>query len=64
MMSTIYAANYAQCSPPPAEKFNKGIWLEMGYLTTAWAQEYGSVWVITGPVVLEGQPSGWIGQGG
>lgn len=48
---------------PQRKAFNKGIWLEMEYLTAAWAQEYGDVWVITGPVVLDGRPSGWAGQG-
>lgn len=48
---------------PQRDTFNSGIWQEMEYLTGAWAQEYGAVWVITGPVVIDNQPSGWIGQG-
>ena len=48
---------------PQRSTFNSGIWQELEYLTGAWAQEYGSVWVITGPVIIDDQPSGWIGQG-
>lgn len=49
---------------PQRDEFNSGIWLELEYLTAAWAQKYGAVWVITGPVVIDGQPSGWIGNEG
>jgi endonuclease G len=49
---------------PQRSKFNSGIWLDMEYITTAWAQEYGKVWVITGPIYIDGKPSGYIGEGG
>ena len=47
---------------PQRKKFNRGIWLDMEYLTAAWAQRYGAVWVITGPVFYNGAPKEWIGE--
>lgn len=47
---------------PQRSRFNGGIWLDLEYITTAWAQRYGSVWVMTGPVYIDEQPSGYIGQ--
>ena len=44
--------------------FNRGIWLDLEYLTAAWAQRYGQVWVITGPVFLEDTASNFIGDAG
>lgn len=49
---------------PQRKGFNNGIWKEMELLTAAWAQEYGDVWVITGPVIVDQKPSGWIGEEG
>ncbi|XPS86627.1 putative DNA/RNA non-specific endonuclease [Desulfosarcina variabilis str. Montpellier] len=47
---------------PQRNRFNGGIWLDLEYLTAAWAQKYGSVWVITGPIVIDEMPSGYIGE--
>jgi hypothetical protein len=44
--------------------FNRGPWFELECKTGAWANEYGAVWVITGPVFLEGRPSAWLGNPG
>jgi endonuclease G, mitochondrial len=49
---------------PQWGKFNRGIWLDLEYLTAAWAQRYGQVWVITGPVFLEDTASNFIGDPG
>lgn len=49
---------------PQRSKFNSGIWQELEMLTGAWAQRYGAVWVITGPIVIDGDPSGRIGEEG
>ena len=49
---------------PQRNRFNGGIWLDLEYLTGAWAQRFGSVWVVTGPVVIDGKPSGFIGEQG
>lgn len=40
------------------------IWLNLEYLCADWAEEYGAVWVICGPVVFGGKPSSWIGDEG
>ncbi|WP_215426428.1 DNA/RNA non-specific endonuclease [Agarivorans albus] len=48
---------------PQRKKFNSGIWLDLEYITSAWAQEYGKLWVITGPIYIDGMPSGYIGEG-
>jgi endonuclease G len=49
---------------PQRHEFNAGIWKDLEDLTGAWAQESGSVWVITGPVVLDLAPTGFIGDEG
>ncbi|CAH7218635.1 exported hypothetical protein [Vibrio chagasii] len=47
---------------PQRAKFNEGIWLDLEYITSAWAQEYGKLWVVTGPIYIDGMPSGYIGE--
>ncbi|MAE92318.1 MAG: nuclease [Pelagibaca sp.] len=47
---------------PQRATFNKGIWLDLEYITSAWADKYGSVWVITGPIYVNEKPSGYIGE--
>lgn len=47
---------------PQRSKFNEGIWLDLEYITSAWAQEYGKLWVVTGPIYIDGMPSGYIGE--
>ena len=47
---------------PQREQFNRGIWLDMECLTGAWANQYGAVWIVTGPVFYERQPKEWIGE--
>ena len=47
---------------PQRSKFNGGIWLNLEYITSAWAQKYGSIWVITGPIYLDGLASGYLGE--
>ena len=49
---------------PQRPKFNRGIWQSLEYLTGAWAQNYGKVWVIQGPVFYEGKTLAWIGDQG
>ena len=49
---------------PQRPKFNQGIWLNLEYLTGAWAQTYGTVWVIQGPVFYQGKTLAWIGDEG
>lgn len=47
---------------PQWAKFNQGIWLDLEKLTAAWAQHYGRVWVITGPIFAEKSPHHFIGD--
>lgn len=49
---------------PQRPKFNRGIWQNLEYLTGAWAQEYGRIWVIQGPVFYKRKPLAWIGDEG
>ena len=49
---------------PQRPKFNQGIWQNLEYLTGAWAQTYGTVWVIQGPVFYQGKTRAWIGDEG
>jgi len=47
---------------PQRSKFNGGIWLDLEYITAAWAQRYGKIWVMTGPIYIDNDPSGYIGE--
>ncbi len=49
---------------PQRPKFNQGIWQNLEYLTGAWAQNYGKIWVIQGPVFYKGKIPTWIGDEG
>ena len=49
---------------PQRPKFNQGIWQNLEYLTGAWAQTYGTVWVIQGPVFYQRKTLAWIGDEG
>lgn len=47
---------------PQRSKFNSGIWLDLEYITSAWADTFGSIWVITGPIYLDQYAYAFIGQ--
>jgi endonuclease G, mitochondrial len=47
---------------PQRQRFNGGIWLDLEDLTAAWAQHYGAVWVITGPIFADKAPHAFVGQ--
>ena len=47
---------------PQRGAFNSGIWQDLECRTGAWANQYGVVWIITGPVFYEGKPKEWIGE--
>ena len=47
---------------PQRAQFNQGIWLDLEEMTAAWAQRYGEVWVITGPVFIDKSASAWLGE--
>ncbi len=48
---------------PQLHEFNDGIWGDLEDLTAGWADEFGQVWVICGPVFDNKKPSKWIGDG-
>jgi competence ComEA-like helix-hairpin-helix protein len=47
---------------PQRDEFNSGIWLDLEIKTAEWADLYGSVWIITGPVFYDGKPRAWLGE--
>ena len=49
---------------PQLHKFNAGIWLDLENLTQDWADKYGKVWVICGPVFMKNRPRRYIGDAG
>ena len=49
---------------PQRPNFNRGIWQNLELLTGAWAQVYGRIWVIQGPVFFQGRTLTWIGEEG
>ncbi len=49
---------------PQKAKLNQGIWLNLEDKTAEWADEFGSVWIMTGPIVFNNKPSKWLGQTG
>ncbi len=48
---------------PQREYFNSGIWQNLENLTADWADTYGTVWIITGPIFKNKKPSRWLGEG-
>lgn len=49
---------------PQIHRFNAGIWLDMEKLTQKWADKYGKVWVICGPVFMKNRKRRYIGDEG
>lgn len=47
---------------PQRHEFNAGIWLDLERLTGAWAQKYGRVWVVAGPIFDGKKPSSYLGE--
>lgn len=47
---------------PQRQSYNAGSWLSLECLTGAWANRYGAVWIVTGPIFDNRQPSTWIGE--
>lgn len=57
-----YNTHYLLNAVPQRSTFNRGIWLDLEELTAAWAQRYGEVWIITGPVFNNKTATAWIGE--
>ncbi|QQO08892.1 DNA/RNA non-specific endonuclease [Breznakiella homolactica] len=49
---------------PQLQWQNNGIWKTIENLCTDWADKYGRVWVVCGPVFFGRNPSMWLGQAG
>ena len=47
---------------PQRHAFNAGIWKNLEEHTAQWAEEYGRIWVITGPIFLSDPPEEFIGE--
>jgi endonuclease G len=45
---------------PQRSQFNKGPWLTLECYTGAWANKFGEVWVIAGPVFRKNKPIVWL----
>jgi hypothetical protein len=48
---------------PQLQWQNNGVWRRLEELCLAWADRFGKVWVICGPVFFNRSPSLWLGQG-
>lgn len=49
---------------PQRQNFNAGIWLDLELLTGAWAQHYGAVWIVTGPIFADRHAYAHLGDAG
>ena len=47
---------------PQRGDLNQGIWLDLEERTAEWADEFGAVWIMTGPIVFNDTPSQCLGQ--
>lgn len=47
---------------PQRHEFNAGIWLDLENKTAEWADEYGDVWIIAGPIITNRTPREWLGE--
>jgi DNA/RNA endonuclease G (NUC1) len=45
---------------PQRSQFNKGPWLTLECYTGAWANKFGEVWVVAGPVYRKNKPVVWL----
>ncbi len=49
---------------PQNQAMNAGVWLSLENMTGRWADAYGKVWIVCGPVFYGNQPIEWIGDPG
>jgi len=49
---------------PQLQWQNNGIWKKLEESCEEWADKYGRIWVICGPVFFNREPSMWLGQAG
>lgn len=48
---------------PQLQTMNNGVWKAIEMLTGDWADSYGAVWIVTGPIFLPNKEAVWIGDG-
>ena len=49
---------------PQLQAMNNGVWKGLENKTAAWADRYGVVWIICGPIIFGSTPSKWISDPG
>jgi len=49
---------------PQLQALNNGVWRGLEEKTAKWADKYGAVWIICGPVFFQLPPTRWIGDPG
>lgn len=47
---------------PQRQEFNAGIWLDLEFKTSDWADFYGDLWIIAGPIVNLDEPPPFLGE--
>lgn len=47
---------------PQRDRFNRGIWLDLEKKTAKWADQFGAVWIIAGPIFVSGTPRAFLGE--
>jgi len=49
---------------PQTHKFNGGIWLDLEQKCEKWADKFGVIWIVCGPVFEKGKPVEMVGDAG
>lgn len=49
---------------PQKHEFNAGIWLDLEEKTGVWADRYGTVWIVCGPILTGRRVNRWLGEPG
>ena len=48
---------------PQSARLNQGIWLDLEEKTGEWADTFGRLWIICGPILHRGRARTWLGEG-
>ncbi|MEZ6048292.1 MAG: DNA/RNA non-specific endonuclease [Planctomycetaceae bacterium] len=49
---------------PQRSILNQGAWLDLENKCAEWADHYGRIWIITGPIIYGKEPRDWLGESG
>ena len=49
---------------PQRNTLNQGAWLDLEDKCAEWADYYGRIWIITGPIIYGKEPRNWLGETG